>query len=176
MFVRWALRTLSLVRVRSLSRPSVSKPPAGRRFVSVNTPQRQNKRGLLLGHLLLEAALVESLAHGADSSARTSPCDQTGAALLRVLACGRSPSVQGLGAPYEEGCDGGAGADCHEGCHDVGWGVARVALLERLMGKVGVGERGFEVLRWTGLDRKESRRLSVVTRVTQTWESSEREL
>jgi hypothetical protein len=42
--------------------------------------EREDQRSLLLGHLLLEAALVE-LAHGSAASSRLTPRNETGATL-----------------------------------------------------------------------------------------------
>jgi hypothetical protein len=40
----------------------------------------EDQGGLLLGHLGLEAALVEGLAHGADAAAGATPCDESSTA------------------------------------------------------------------------------------------------
>ena len=45
-----------------------------------NLLEREDQRSLLLGHLLLEAALVE-LAHGSAASSRLTPRNETGATL-----------------------------------------------------------------------------------------------
>lgn len=95
--VRCALRTLSLVMLRSL--PIVSTADHG--GIKPNLLEGQDKRSLLLGHFGLEAALVEGFAHGSDTASGAAPCDETGSALRLlvflplfrvrvVLVCGRT--------------------------------------------------------------------------------------
>src|SRR5688500_10389143 len=79
--------------------------------------ERKDQSSLLLGHLGLKTTLVESLSHGSDAAARASPCDQTSSALQKLLVL-KTWQFQLLNT-YQKGCDGSAGAQCHNRSHFV---------------------------------------------------------
>ena len=49
--------------------------------------QGQDQLGLPLGHLRLEATLVEGFAQGSDATPGSAKCDETGPALWMVVSC-----------------------------------------------------------------------------------------
>lgn len=52
----------------------------------INLLERQDKRGLLLGHFGLESALVKGFAHGSDTASGAAPCDETCSALVFIVS------------------------------------------------------------------------------------------
>lgn len=83
MTVRWAFRTLSFVKERSLRKLALSfLLQCGSSATPVNLLQGQNQASLFLGHFSLKAPLVESLAHGSNATSRASPCDESSSALF----------------------------------------------------------------------------------------------